>query len=268
MVGLLHTHAPLKEEPFHTRLYQKLTPYVHSHAFCNLLVKTLHPRRKMDELNALFRELGISDREVFFIEHHLSHAACAYYNRPWDDTTLVLTLDGAGDCLCSTVSIGQNSGLKRIASSTHFDSPSNNFYSEITGFFGLKRWEHEYKVMGLAPYGRPEYCIDEMRKLIRVNPRKPLEFQNTSGRYLTGLQPLLRKKLAEQRFDNVAAACQQYYEELVTQWVKNCIRETGIRKIACGGVRSLMLKPTSCSGKWRRSITPFSTRPLTMAGRR
>ncbi len=242
MVGLLRTHAPLKEEPVHTRLYQKLTPYVHSHAFCNLLVKTLHPRRKMDELNALFRELGIGDREVFFVEHHLSHAACAYYNRPWDGDTLVLTLDGAGDCLSSTVSIGQNNTMKRIASSTHFDSPSNNFYSEITGFFGLKRWEHEYKVMGLAPYGRPEYCIDQMRDLIRVNPDKPLEFQNTSGRYLTGLQPLLRKKLAEQRFDNVAAACQQHYEEIVAQWVKNCIRETGIKKIACAGGSFLNVK--------------------------
>ena len=242
VVGLLRTHAPLKEEPFHTRLYQKLTPYVHSHAFCDLLVKTLHPRRKMDDLNVLFRELGIADREVFFIEHHLSHAACAYYNRPWDDPALVLTLDGAGDCLSSTVSIGQNSVIKRIASSTHFDSPSNNFYSEITGFFGLKRWEHEYKVMGLAPYGRPEFCIDEMRKLIRVNPLKPLEFQNTSGRYLAGLQPLLRKRLAEQRFDNVAAACQQHYEDILVQWVKNCIKETGINRIACAGGSFLNVK--------------------------
>jgi len=242
MVGLLRTHAPIKERPFHTRLYERLTPYIHSHAFCNLLVKTLHRYRKMDELNRLFREMGIAEREIFFVEHHQAHAACAFYSRPWEGKTLVLTLDGAGDCLCSTVSTGDGTGMKRIASSTHYDSPSNNFYSEITGYFGLKRWEHEYKVMGLAPYGRPEYCIDEMKKLVRINPRKPLEFQNICGAYLTQIQSRLRKRLAEQRFDNIAAACQTYFEELVSQWVRNCIEETGINKLACAGGSFLNVK--------------------------
>jgi carbamoyltransferase len=242
VVGLLRTHAPLKERPLHVKLYERLTPYVHGHAFCDLLVKTLHRYRRMDELNALFKEMGIADRELFFIEHHLAHAACAYYQRPWNDETLVLTLDGAGDCLCATVSIGKDLGIKRIASSTHYDSPSNNFYSEITGYFGLKRWEHEYKVMGLAPYGRPEYCIDAMRKLVRINPRKPLEFQNISGAYLSRIQPKLRKSLAEQRFDNVAAAAQAYFEELVVRWVQNCVKETGIRRLACAGGSFLNVK--------------------------
>lgn len=242
MVGLLRTHAPLKERPFHTKVYERLTPYVHSHAFCHMLVKVLHRFRKMHELNKLFQELAISEREIFFIEHHLAHAACAYYQRPWKDKTLVLTLDGAGDCLSSTVSIGQGFNIKRIASSTHYDSLSNNLYSEITGYLGLKRWEHEYKVMGLAPYGRPEYCLEEMRKLVRINPEKPLEFQNTSGIYLSQIQPLFRKKLAEQRFDNVAAACQTYFEELVTKWVANCVKETGIRRLACGGGSFLNVK--------------------------
>jgi carbamoyltransferase len=242
MVGLLRTHAPLKERPLHVKLYERLTPYVHGHAFCNLLVKTLHKYRRMDELTALFKEMGIADREIFFVEHHLAHAACAFYQRPWDEETLVLTLDGAGDCLCATVNIGKNFSMKRIASSTHYDSPSNNFYSEITGYFGLKRWEHEYKVMGLAPYGRPEYCIDAMRKLVRINPGKPLEFQNISGAYLSRVQPKLRKSLAEQRFDNVAAAAQAYFEELVVRWVQNCIKETGIHHLACAGGSFLNVK--------------------------
>ncbi len=242
VVGLIRTHAPLKERPLHTRLYERLTPYVHSHAFCRTLVKTLHRFRKMDELNTLFQEMAIPDREIFFIEHHLAHAACAFYQRPWEDDTLVLTLDGAGDCLSATVNIGEGLSIHRVAASTHYDSPSNNFYSEITGYFGLKRWEHEYKVMGLAPYGRPELCIEEMRKLVRVNPRKPLEFQNTSGAYLAQLQPRLRKRLAEQRFDNVAAACQTYFEELISQWVRNSVKATGIRKLACAGGSFLNVK--------------------------
>lgn len=242
IVGLLRTHAPLKERPFHTKVYERLTPYVHGHAFCHMLVKVLHGFRKMDELNKLFQEMAISEREILFIEHHLAHAACAYYQRPWEDKTLVLTLDGAGDCLSSTVSIGQGFDIERIASSTHYDSLSNNFYSEMTGYLGLKRWEHEYKVMGLAPYGRPEYCIEEMRRMITINPKKPLEFQNTSGAYLSQTQSLLRKKLAEQRFDNIAAACQTYFEELIAKWVTNCIKETGIRKLACAGGSFLNVK--------------------------
>jgi len=240
--GLLRTHSPLKERPFHIKLYQKMTPYLHSHAFCNLIVKVLHRYRKIDELKSLFEELEMMKPELFFIEHHLAHAACAYYQRPWEDETLVLTLDGAGDCLSSTVNIGRNFTIERIASSTHYDSPSNNFYSEITGYFGLKRWEHEYKVMGLAPYGRSEYCMKEMRKIVRINPKKPLEFQNTSGAYLSQLQPKLQKILAEQRFDNIAAACQTYFEEIVSQWVKNCVEKTGIHKVTCSGGSFLNVK--------------------------
>ncbi|MDD2235294.1 MAG: carbamoyltransferase C-terminal domain-containing protein [Desulfitobacteriaceae bacterium] len=242
VVNLLRTHAPLKEKPFHVRLYERLTPYVHSHFFCDKLVDILHRFRRMDELNNILKVLDIEDREVFFIEHHLAHAACAYYQRPWDDKTLVLTLDGAGDCLSSTVNIGEGYRIKRIASSTHYDSVGNNLYSEITGYLGLKRWEHEYKVMGMAPYGKPEYCIDVMRELIRINPSKPLEFQNTSGAYLSQMQPLLRRRLADQRFDNIAAACQEYFEELIIQWIRNCIEITGVKKIACAGGSFLNVK--------------------------
>ena len=242
MVGLLRTHAPLKETPFHLRLYERLTPLVHSHAFSHLLVKALHRFRHMDEFHSLLQEMGIADREVFFVEHHLAHAACAYYQRPWKDKTLVLSLDGSGDALSATVSIGQGFRMERIASSTHYDSLSNILYSEVTGFLGLKRWEHEYKVMGLAPYGKPEYCLNDMRKIIRLNPKRPLEFQNTSGAYLSQIQPWLRKRLAEQRFDNIAAACQSYFEELVVHWIKNCIKETGIRKLACSGGSFLNVK--------------------------
>jgi carbamoyltransferase len=179
---------------------------------------------------------------MVFIEHHTSHAACAYYQRPWDGETLVLTLDGAGDGISATVNVGRGLRMERIASTTYYDSPGNNLYSEITGYLGLKRWEHEYKVMGMAPYGRPEYCMDKMRRIVRINPNRPLEFQNTLGAYSTELQGRLRRLLAGQRFDNISAACQQHFEELVTQWVRNAIEATGLHKIACAGGMFLNVK--------------------------
>ncbi|MBI3160215.1 MAG: hypothetical protein HYZ26_11520 [Chloroflexi bacterium] len=240
---LVRVTAPIKnEDDLQVQAYKKLAPLLRGHGPTSLLIHAFHRLRKMDELQQAFGELGISEKEILYVEHHASHAACAYYLRPWNDETLVLTLDGAGDGLSATVNVGRDTHMQRIASTTFYDSPGNNLYSEITGFMGLKRWEHEYKVMGMAPYGRPEYCLDAMRRIIRVNPRKPLEFQNTLGVYSTEVQRKLRKLLAEQRFDNIAAACQQHFEDILLEWVKNAITTTGIRKLACAGGMFLNVK--------------------------
>jgi len=239
---LIRTHPPLAEEPFFVKFYRKVVPFIHSHWFSELYVSILHRFRKMKDLNDIFDELKIKDKEMIFIEHHLAHAACAYYQAPWSEKTLVLTLDGSGDGVSSSVNIGENSCIRRIAWSTSYNSVGNNLYSEVTGYLGLKRWEHEYKVMGLAPFGRPEYCLDKMKKVIRIHPQKPLEFQNTIRAYTTDVQKKFRKMFAEQRFDNISAACQTYFESLLMQWVKDAIRETGIRKIACAGGMFLNVK--------------------------
>jgi len=195
IASLIRTHPPLAEEPFFVKLYKKIVPYIHGHWFSKMYVSILHKFRKMEELERILRELKIEDKEIIFVEHHLAHAACAYYQRPWDDKTLVLTLDGSGDGVSSSVNIGEGFKIKRIAWSVSYNSLGNNLYSEITGYLGLKRWEHEYKVMGLAPFGRPEYCIDKIRKIIRIHPKKPLEFQNTIRAYTVDVQKKLRRLL-------------------------------------------------------------------------
>ncbi len=242
IVSLNRVYAPLAEMPWKVRFFEKISPFVHSHTWSRFYVRMLHRRRRMDELRQALAVNGLQGKELMFVEHHRAHAATAFYPRPWDEPSLVLTADGAGDGLSSTVSIGQGFDMERIASSTYYDSLGNSFYSEITGYLGMKRWEHEYKVMGLAPYGKPEYCLDAMRSLIRVHPSKPLEFQNTSRRCGTQMQKLLRKRLAGQRFDNIAAAGQKHFEDLMVQWTKNAIAATGLRKIACAGGLFLNVK--------------------------
>ncbi len=249
IVSLNRVYAPLAEMPWKVRLFERISPYVHSHAWSGFYVRMLHKRRRMDELRKVLAGVGLQGKELTLVEHHRAHAATAFYPRPWQEKTLVLTADGAGDGLSSTVNVGEGNDMERIASSTYYDSVGNTFYSEITGYLGLKRWEAEYKVMGLAPYGKPEYCLHAMRSLIRIHPSKPLEFQNTSGKCGTQVQKVLRKRLAGQRFDNIAAACQAYFEELMIQWVRNAVQATGLRKLACAGGLFLNVKANKRLGE-------------------
>lgn len=247
MVSLNRTYAPLQEFPLKVRLFYKMAPYLDSHTFAKWYVKILHKFRKMDGVYKILKQMGLDDKELVFVDHHRCHAACAHYSRPISKNkgnmpNLVLTSDGAGDGLSATVSIGHKNSLQRIASTTFYNSLGNVLYSEATGYLGLKRWEHEYKLMGMAPYGKAEYCMDKMKRIIRINPKKPLEFQNTIGAIGPYVGQKLKNLLHEQRFDNISAATQLYFEQLVKQWVKNSIKKTGLHDITCGGGMFLNVK--------------------------
>lgn len=234
--------VPYADQNWLGRLQVKLAPYLHSHFFAKTYVNLLHSIRETGDLKTYFRSLGIEDKPIIFIEHHQTHAACAYYQKPWKEETLILTLDGSGDGLSATVSLGKDFSMKRIAETTFYDSLSNNLYSEITAYLGMKRWEHEYKLMGLAPYGKDDGLIDKLRKVIRINPVRPLEFQNTFNKYLYDVTKKLSKVLIGRRFDNIAWATQAYFEELIVQWVKNAVDYTGIHNVVCAGGAFLNVK--------------------------
>jgi len=209
-------------------------PFVSSHTFAKMYVKILHNFREMRQTRKVLDGLGLLDKETVFIEHQLSHASAAYRSCPWsyDEPTVVFTADGAGDGLSSTVSISEKGEIRRVASSTSYDSLGNTFYGAITVYLGLRAWQDEYKTMGLAPYGNPKYCINAMRRIIRINPKKPLEFENKISPFI---QSKLQSMLSRQRFDNIAAAAQQHLEDLLVAWVKNAIKKLGVRRIVCSG---------------------------------
>jgi carbamoyltransferase len=196
-----------------------------------------HASRRLD-LHGFLESLGVSSK-VITLDHHQSHAACAYYHRPWTEDTLVLTLDGGGDGLCASVWKGRGNDLSIIARTPKFHSVPGELYSNITAHLGLRPYEHEYKVMGMAPYGQAKYCIGELRDLFSV---EGLEFRNRSGRSHSRMRDLLHKRLRGHRFDDVAAACQLCFEGLVIEWVKNAIAITGLHKVACCGGAFLNVK--------------------------
>jgi carbamoyltransferase len=197
--------------------------------------------RKRKELLACLAEYGIGDRPLLPCDHHETHAATAYYHRPWDGPATILTMDGAGDGLCATVSHGTGFEMRRIAATPKYHSVAAGLYSGITAYLGLKPYEHEYKVMGMAPYGQAEYCIDLIRPAFSVDG---LTFRNHTGRTATGpgIRHYFHRLLEGQRFDNVSAACQLAFEEMVVLWAKNAVAATGVNRIVAAGGAFLNVK--------------------------
>jgi carbamoyltransferase len=252
LIALVSYDPPGTEnlQSFSTKTLVKLSPLLHSDSYIRFYTNYKKSHRSFKLLKKVFQKLGLIGTETIVIEHQTAHASVAYRSSPWgygnnrssngkgNETVpevLILTADGSGDALSSTVNIGRQGLIERIAFSSYYDSLGNAFYSEITRFLGLKPWDHENKIMGLAPYGKAEYCIDRIRKIIRIDDNKPLRFQNTIGAIGSNIQPKLKKLLANQRFDNIAAAAQQHLEDLMKKWVENAIRLTGIKNVACAG---------------------------------
>ena len=116
---------------------------------------------KLFQKNLLFRKLREhddnykSDKNIFFSNHHLSHAASAFFPSPFEEA-IVLTADGVGEWATTTVAIGKGNNLE-IKKEIHFPHSLGLLYSAFTYYTGFKVNSGEYKLMGLAPYGDPIY---------------------------------------------------------------------------------------------------------------
>ncbi len=107
----------------------------------------------------------LREKPVVFVEHHVAHAASAYYTCPWGQSTVV-TLDGMGDyCVGGTVSLGDKGSLRILKRTNGFFSPGI-FYMIVTDHLGFKPGRHEGKVTGLAAFGNPHICYHRMKDII------------------------------------------------------------------------------------------------------
>lgn len=195
------------------------------------------PRRQ--DLYAFLAETGLAAVPVRAYDHHLTHAATAYFHRPWIGSATVLTLDGAGDGLCSTVSTGIGESIERLAFTPKFHSPAAWMYSAATAHLGMKPNEHEYKVMGMAPYGQRDSTEPIFRRMFEV---AGLKFRNRTGRIGSDMLSHLARTLSGKRFDDVAAGCQAHFEEMMLAWVRNAMDATKIPRVACAGGAFLNVK--------------------------
>jgi carbamoyltransferase len=206
-------------------------------SFISDSINILKFRNLESELKSLLPEL---DPHPTGFDHHLCHAAAAYFG--WgkmEDKILVLTCDGAGDCACATVSIGERGTLRRIARTEESHS-IGAFFGKITYLLGMVPMEHEYKVMGLAPYAEnareANSLAEEFNQLFEFDPQNPMVWRRKNGspamQFATDyLAELIRRK----RFDHVAAGAQLFIEQFLAHWVQTCIRLTGIPRVALSG---------------------------------
>lgn len=187
------------------------------------------------ERKAVAKYFGIDINKVKCFDHHSCHAASAYYSSPFNKKkALAITVDAEGDLVSSTVSICSRDGIKRISMSKREDS-LGYIYSNLTTHFGMKNNEHEYKIMGLAPYAKGEE-VDKIYKkiedIIVFDPKK-LVFKSKFNTVDT--DKFLDSNLNHVRFDTLAGAFQKLVEERMVELVASSINLTGIKTVVCSG---------------------------------
>ncbi|WP_423062462.1 carbamoyltransferase C-terminal domain-containing protein [Candidiatus Paracoxiella cheracis] len=194
---------------------------------------------RIAEIKAILSSVDLKNTKFQHVRHHLCHAAAAYYGlaKAYERPYLVLTLDGGGDKECATIYLGEKGRLRQVASTPSGNS-IGNIYSLITYLLGLKPHEHEYKLMGLAPYVPSQFgkaSHDVILKYLSLDEHNGLVFKRSTPEKTTWIGTKLRDDLRYMRFDSIASGLQQATETLVLQWVKNAIQSTGIHDLLLSG---------------------------------
>jgi len=209
-------------------------------------------KEKLFQKNFLFNELKKhdekynSDVNIFFSDHHLSHAASAFFPSPFKEA-VVLTADGVGEWATTTVAVGKNNKLE-IKKEIHFPHSLGLLYSAFTYYTGFKVNSGEYKLMGLAPYGNPIY-EDKVKKLIDIKEDGTFRLNQKYFNYATGLtmtnnyfhnlfgqKPRNSKNERLTQFHmDIASSIQKVTEEIMLKLAKAIRNEYGINNLCLAG---------------------------------
>jgi len=198
------------------------------------------------EMNSTLGENVDWHKRLLFSEHHLSHAASAYYPSPFDSAA-VLTLDGVGEWTTTSLAIGKGSDLQ-VIKEIHFPHSLGLLYSAFTYYTGFKVNSGEYKVMGLAPYGEPRYADLIREKLITISDDGSFQLDMSYFDYATGLTmtnkkfdalfggpPRTSETELTQREMDLAASVQKVTEDIVLELARGIAKETGERNLCLAG---------------------------------
>ena len=198
---------------------------------------------KLKEHDANFRDI----KKINFSEHHYSHAASAFYPSPFKEA-VILTLDGVGEWATTTVAVGDKNKLE-IIKEIYFPHSLGLLYSAFTYYTGFKVNSGEYKLMGLAPYGKPIFKDLILEKLIDLKEDGSFKINMEYFNYATGLtmtnnkfsklfeNPVrdANKDLLKEFHMNIAASIQAVTEEIVLRLTKNISKDYNIKNLCLAG---------------------------------
>ena len=208
---------------------------------------------KLFQKSNLVREIASSlDKNInwterlLFSEHHLSHAASAYYPSPFESAA-ILTVDGVGEWTTTSLAHGKGSDLN-VLKEIHFPHSLGLLYSAFTHYTGFKVNSGEYKVMGLAPYGEPRFADLIKENLLNIADDGSFQLDMSYFDYATGLtmtnekfhelfegQPRIPESEITQRDMDLAASIQKVTEEVILKLAKDVAQETGERNLCLAG---------------------------------
>jgi carbamoyltransferase len=200
--------------------------------------------------------LGVPARKILFTEHHQSHAAAAFLTAPTRHAA-ILTTDGVGEWATMTVGTGERrpDGTTdiRLLREIRFPHSLGMLYSTFTAYLGFRVNEDEYKVMGLAGYGRPT-LVDKVQRVIRRTPDGAFELDLDYFEYHSSSQRSFSSKFVElfgaprnaydpidlttddgRRYADIAASVQRVLEDTLVNIARALQRETGLRDLCLGG---------------------------------
>jgi len=183
---------------------------------------------------------------LLFAEHHMSHAASAFYPSPFEEAA-VLTLDGVGEWATASVAIGRGRELN-VIKEIHFPHSLGLLYSAFTYYTGFKVNSGEYKVMGLAPYGTPRYKELILEHVIDLKPDGSFRLDQSYFNYCAGLtmtsekfhklfggQPRKAEQQLDQRHMDLAASVQAVTEHVLLIMARSVADETGMKNLCLAG---------------------------------
>ena len=210
-------------------------------------------REKLFQKKFLFDKLKNHDKnfndinKINFSEHHFSHAASAFYPSPFNES-IILTLDGVGEWTTTTVAIGKENKIKMLKE-IHFPHSIGLLYSAFTYYIGFKVNSGEYKVMGLAPYGKPKYKDLILKELLDLKEDGSFRLNMKYFNFATGLtmtndnfSKLFGQKVRNPENDlltqfhmDIASSIQAVTEEIVLKLAISIYKETKIKNLCMAG---------------------------------
>ena len=201
--------------------------------------------KKLHMPKVIKREIGY-EGEVLFTEHHEAHAASAFYPSPFEEAA-ILTMDGVGEWATASYGIGKGTDIS-LFKELHFPDSLGLLYSAFTYFTGFKVNSGEYKLMGLAPYGKPRYKDLILNELVDVKEDGSLRLNLSCFDFLGGLR--MTNKRFEKLFDgpprkpeteiteremDIAASIQAVTEEIVMKMAQHVFKDTKQKHLCLAG---------------------------------